>query len=104
MHVMGSDGPTPVGGVVVDRGTFPQPNFVTSYYIYCLNLLSKRYEINVNMKGAEAEEDDWADNPTQGLLEVGVVMHSSTARKRSCSECDEWALSLVLFKPASEEY
>lgn len=56
------------------------------------------------MKGAEAEEDEWADNPTQGLLEVGVVMHSSTARKRSCSECDEWALSLVLFKPASEEY
>ena len=42
-----------------------------------------------------------ADNPTQGLLqEVCVIMHSSTARKRSCSECGEWGLSHVLFKPS----
>lgn len=35
------------------------------------------------MKGVEIDEDEWADNPTQGLQEeVCVVMHSDFQQKK----------------------
>lgn len=75
-HVMGAYGLANVGGVVVDRGTSLSQTFV-------LYLLPERYEANVNMKGVETEEDEWADNPTQGLLqEVCVVMHSNCPKEK----------------------